>query len=236
MAKIKFSALVSEMSGKLNGSVIARGKNYTTVRNRVIPVNPNTALQSQIRQLFATISKNWSTLTETERSSWNSVVSQWIGTGIFADVKTLSGKALYQKLNNNLIMNGFLGISTPPAKANFTPFKITSATIDTSFTNVIGIGTLDGTNFTNPNERFVLKLSKRASAGTYNFQNLTKISILNANGLQSADFDTDDVIAGLELKGGVFQGDTYQIEIFALNISTGETTPSIKQRIVITEI
>lgn len=236
MAKIKFSALVSEMSGKLNGSVIVRGKSGAFVRNRVIPINANTTSQSAARQNFAIISKAWSSLTEAQRATWNSGVENWKYSNLFADIKKLSGKALFQKLNSNLVLNGFASITECPQKSEFPAIKIVEAVILNDFTNTIEIGTIDESNFPASNNAYILKLSNIGNAGTYKFQNYTKIAVIpNVENLTTVAFDTDEVIAGLEKKGGVIAGKVYGIEIFAINTLTGETTPSINARIVIGE-
>lgn len=236
MAKIKFSALVSEMSGKLNGSVVVRGKSGAFIRNRVIPINANTASQNAVRQNFAIISKAWSNLTETQRATWNAGVENWKYSNLFADIKKLSGKALFQKLNSNLVLNGFALINNCPEKSEFTAIKIVEAVILNDFTNTIEIGTIDESNFPASNNAYILKLSNIGNSGTYKFQNLTKIAIIpNVEDVATVAFNTDQVIAGLEAKGGVIAGKVYGIEIFALNITTGETTPSLNTRIVIGE-
>lgn len=230
MAKIKFSALVSEMSGKLNGSVIARGKNYTTLRNRVIPVNVNTASQSAVRQIFASISKNWSLLTEEQRIAWNNAVSQWKGTGIFADELQLTGKALYQKLNNNLLMNGFPGINLPPTKSLFP-----AVSMELTYTFAGGqiqvggtVRTIDNQNFGIENIVAIWKFSKPLSAGTSNVSNKlvkigqTEIPVDNNN---IAEIFNDEYDA----KFGARNFGTIGAEVFLLNTLTGETSKSVKE-------
>jgi len=117
--KAKFSALVSEFSGKLNGSVAVRGKSTAYFRNRVMPINPNTNAQQFVRQRFSIVSKAWSSLTQTQILAWNSAVANWKYSNLFADIKELSGKALYQKLNQNLITSNLSIINDPPTKVPF---------------------------------------------------------------------------------------------------------------------
>lgn len=230
MAKIKWSALVSEISGKLNGSVIARGKNYVTIRNRVIPVNVQSSFQMEVRQIFGIISKNWSTLTEEQRQAWNNAVPQWIGTGIFADALTLSGKSLYQKLNNNLIMNGYEGISEPPVKTIF-------PAVNYELTYTIGGGAiqLGGTIRTIDNQNFgvndlvaVWRFSKVASAGTSNLKG-------KAITLSQEDIATNVAILTTDLKDeyiqrfGTLGYGTILGEVFILNKVTGERSLGITE-------
>lgn len=230
MAKIKWSALVSEISGKLNGSVIARGKNYVTIRNRVIPVNPNTNEQSRVRQIFGVISKNWSTLTEEQRQAWNNAVAQWIGTGIFSDALTLSGKSLYQKLNNNLIMNGYEGISEPPAKTIFpaVSYELTY-TVGGGAIQLGGtIRTIDNQNFGLNNLVAVWRFSKVATAGTSNLKGraitLSKENILTNVAVLTTDLKDEYVARFGTLGYGTILG-----EVFILNKVTGERSLGITE-------
>ncbi len=114
MAKIKLSALVSEMRGKLNGSVFSKNRGGAYLRTKVTPVNPQTLAQGLVRASLTNLSQAWRGLTEGQRNSWNSAVSNFSSTDIFGDIKTPSGINLYNKLNLNLAAIGEAPISTPP--------------------------------------------------------------------------------------------------------------------------
>ena len=83
--------------------------------------------QTAVRQSFGAISQAWSGLTATQRDSWNSAVNDWQRTNIFADLITPSGKALYQRLNNQLVASGQAQVSLPPAKLEMVEGIVTSA-------------------------------------------------------------------------------------------------------------
>lgn len=123
MAKIKLSAIVSEMRGKLNGSVFSKNRGGAYIRTKVTPVNPQTLAQGIVRATLTALSQGWRGLTEAQRLAWNSAVSQFTGTDIFGDIKTPSGINLYNKLNLNLANIGVGPIATPP--------------------NVVGVGYID---------------------------------------------------------------------------------------------
>ena len=233
MAKIKFSALVSEMSGKLNGSVIARGKNYTTVRNRVIPVNVQSATQTQVRQIFATISKNWSSLSESQREAWNQAVPDWVGTGIFADTLTQSGKSLYQKLNNNLLMNGFEGVNLPPMKTNFTPIVIDMLGLIQGASELnFEVNSIDGALFPT-SQNLIIKMTRPLTAGTSNVNNkFVKLQNVVFQGASTPTFAGNLYDEYTAQFGNLPIPSTIGLECFLINNLTGET--SLKARKVIT--
>jgi len=132
MAKIKYSALVSDMRGKLNGSVMSKNRSGSYVRNKVTPSNPQTSAQMLIRGIFSEITKGWSQLSEVERQSWENSVEAFQGTNIFGDVVKPSGKTLFQKLNQNLMISGQASVSICPAPAELPYAGLTSAVFDVS--------------------------------------------------------------------------------------------------------
>lgn len=70
MALIK--PIHGQMSGSIAGNTYAHNKGGQYVRQRVVPTNPNTADQSQVRSVFAALAAGWSTgLTPTLRAAWD---------------------------------------------------------------------------------------------------------------------------------------------------------------------
>lgn len=114
MALVKFSALISEMRNKLNGSVFAKNRGGNYLRNKVTPVNPQSAFQTNVRGIFASISSAWRGLTQPQRDSWIAAAVDFPYTDVFGDTRTLSGNALHQKLNQNLVLMGESAITSPP--------------------------------------------------------------------------------------------------------------------------
>lgn len=143
MAKIKLSAIVSEMRGKLNGSVFSKNRGGAYVRTKVTPVNPQTLAQGLVRATLTNLSQAWRGLTEAQRLAWNAAVSAFTSTDIFGDIKTPSGINLYNKLNLNLAAIGEAPINTPPLAVGvgyFDTLSITAAagagTIAANFTAI----------------------------------------------------------------------------------------------------
>ena len=132
MAKIKLTAMVAEIRGKLNGTVFSRNSSGAYVRNKVTPVNPNTPDQSNVRADFTTVAQDWRDLTEAERDSWNQGVVAFSHTDVFGDNVPLSGFNLHQSLNLNLLAVGQSVITAPPLPAAV--FNFTSASLAADFT------------------------------------------------------------------------------------------------------
>lgn len=100
--KIKYSALVSDARGKLNGSVASKNRYGSYLRNKITPVNPQTTAQMEARQRFGSLSSAWAGLTQAQRNSWLNGTKDFPFTDIFGDIKHLSGNSLFVKLNSNL--------------------------------------------------------------------------------------------------------------------------------------
>ena len=124
MAKIKLGLVVTEASGKLGGHVFAKNKGGAYLRTKVTPSNPQSVAQTAVRILFAVISAGWSALTAAQRASWDAAVESFKVTNIFGDLKVLSGKALYQRLNQNRQLTGQAILQVAPAVA---PINATGA-------------------------------------------------------------------------------------------------------------
>jgi hypothetical protein len=128
MAKIKFSALVSDMRNKLNGSVLSKNRYGNYMRNKTTPVNPQTSFQQNARSILASLSQAWAGLTEAQRQGWRSLALTLPFTDIFGDPKTLTGNSLYVSLNANLLKVAQPAIPNPPLKIAIPSIQMTAMT------------------------------------------------------------------------------------------------------------
>lgn len=130
MAKIKYSALVSDMRNKLNGSVASKNRYGSYLRNKVTPVNPQTSYQQNVRQMLGSLSSQYRGLTEAQRQSWINGSQNFPFTDIFGDVRYLSGQTLFVKLNTNLINAGASQIDSAPLPVGVPEFAATGLTAE----------------------------------------------------------------------------------------------------------
>lgn len=114
MALIKLTAIVDNISGKLNGTVFAKNKGGHYMRSKSMPSNPKTSFQNAVRARFGAIAQLWGTLRESQRNAWNAMASEFPYTNRLGDTKILSGFALHQKLNTNLAVIGQSFVADPP--------------------------------------------------------------------------------------------------------------------------
>lgn len=114
MAKVLYTAVVADMRNKLNGSVFSKNRYGAYVRTKVTPVNPRTTAQQNARNILATWSAGWRSITQAQRNGWIAAAPNFPFTDVFGNIKFLSGNALYVKLNANLNYAGVAGIDDAP--------------------------------------------------------------------------------------------------------------------------
>lgn len=118
MAKIKFGMMMTDARGKLGGQVFSKNRAGAYVRTKVTPVNPQTALQQEGRELLGSLSQAWGTLQQNEVDAWNQAVDEWKTTDVFGDIKKPTGKNLFVKLN--MVRNRYFPTAgillSPPVK------------------------------------------------------------------------------------------------------------------------
>lgn len=196
MAKILYSALVSDMRNKLNGSVMSKNRYGSYVRNKVTPTNPQTVAQVLARNRLATWSQAWRGITQPQRNGWITGASAFPIIDIFGQSKILAGNALYTQLNVNLAIAGGTSIDdlpTPVSIPALTALTATSAAgtpalsivfaptpVDTGFTLVV-----EATPPTSQSIKFVKNkyriIATRAAASTSPFNALSAYAAIFGN-------------------------------------------------------
>lgn len=174
MAKIKLGAIVTDIRNKLGGHVFSKNRAGAYMRTLVTPVNPQTSAQSAVRSIFAQLSQTWSQLSDPQRAAWNGATDQYSSTDIFGDNRTLSGKALFQGLNQNLQLVGESVIYSPGSPneldlvGTFAPdYNTTTNALTTARTDENGVSYVQiyasgpvtaGTNFVKNKMRLILSV------------------------------------------------------------------------------
>lgn len=103
MAKIKFSAIVSDARGKIGGNVFSRNKAGAYIRTFVKPINPATSKQQTIRNRVQNLVVQWRGLTAALRLAWNNAAQSFPQTNKLGETYFLSGQQLFTKFNSNLL-------------------------------------------------------------------------------------------------------------------------------------
>ena len=100
MARIKTSALISSIIGKLNGSVFQNSQGGLIIRNQPAKINSNTLRSNSHKVGLSSVQGDWQNLTNQERTLWQTYA-------LYLNKK--------QKHNTSLIINGqqlFIDVNT----------------------------------------------------------------------------------------------------------------------------
>lgn len=136
-------------SGKIQGTVMGKGRSGAFARVRVKPVNPRTNSQIAQRSKLSTRSSAWRGLTAPQIAGWNAAADS----GAWAMKNTLgigfnpTGSQLYGQLNLNLAKIGSAAIAAAPAKESLPAILLGALTaaagtpaLSLAFTGTLGTG------------------------------------------------------------------------------------------------
>lgn len=106
MARIKYSPIVSEVSGSVGDATFAKWKGQSYIRARVTPSNPKTAAQTAVREAMKETVALWQALTDDMQG--------YFGAGVSGE--SLSGYNSFVKRNRTAIQQdeGLTGPKRPP--------------------------------------------------------------------------------------------------------------------------
>jgi len=105
MALIKLGALVSNISGSIGGTTFARNRGGAYIRNRTVPLNPQSVRQTAVRQLFGQLSNVWSTtLTAAQRTAWETYAANVPLVNALGESRNVSGINMFSR-GNALILD-----------------------------------------------------------------------------------------------------------------------------------
>jgi len=215
--KIKFGSIVVNGSGKLGGHVYSsnRGGNY--IRTLATPSNPQTPAQQTGRSIFTTLTQGWSSLTQSERDTWNGATGTFEKTDQFGDTRELSGKGLYISLNKELILIEQAKIDTAPSALSIVFPGVFAPTVTALDSTIV-------MNFENtpPIPGLVVRSSGPVSAGT----SFVKDKLRNIAVNDTAD---DGVMLGAayeERFGALVVGQKIAFSVYTVNLS-GQRSPQL---------
>jgi hypothetical protein len=194
--KIKWGALVVDGRGKIGGQIASKNGAGAYMKNKVTPSNPQTARQTAVRALFGAISAGWSALTTAQIAGWNGAVADWTNTNIFGDLKKPSGKALFQRLNNQAQSAGLSAVLTAPGKLDMPNSPVTAVPIGVAATTL----DLSGAD-TSASTQVVVWATPPVSAGTKNVK--TKLRQIYA--VAGDSYVAADAFTAYEAKYGTIE-------------------------------
>ncbi len=127
----------TQRSGSSGGTTWSRNRFGAYVRNRSVPVNPNTDRQVAVRNAVRSITIAWqNTLTQTQRDAWEVYASNIPWQNKLGQSVTLTGLNHYLRSNTPLVQNGI-------ARVDIAPVIFNLATAELALTATASEGTQD---------------------------------------------------------------------------------------------
>lgn len=133
MALIKAGALIAEIRGSVGGATFARNRGGQYVRNRSIPLNPQSPRQVEVRQEFGNLSNLWSTtLTPAQRTAWGVYAQNVPLPNALGEDRNVSGINMFSRGNSLLLDCGMALADDGPTVFTQGPSFTPTITIDAS--------------------------------------------------------------------------------------------------------
>ena len=189
--KIKYSALVMGVSGKLNGSVGATNKGGAYLRNKGVVSNPQTVAQQAVRSAFGALSSQFRELTSAQITAWNAAAADFPVIDRLGDTRYLTGLGLFVQLNTNLQSIGEAIILNPPAKQAFPAFDSMAVVMEVTAGSLssLNVGTAFGGSVAGFS--MLVRMSPSVSPSITNVKNrLRKIGSASAVSGSTITFET----------------------------------------------
>ena len=138
------SGMGMQLSGSVGGVVAARNAGGMYLRNRSVPVNPNSVRQQEARAAFAVSAADWRVLTTAQRGAWDGyAVESPVKNRLGEDI-TISGFAHYVRTNAFRAAAGAAALDVAP----ITPGQSSVGTLSVSTYSVANGFTLTAVDAT----------------------------------------------------------------------------------------
>ena len=228
MAIMTPGPLAAALSGSIGGTVFSRNRGGAYVRNRSIPVDPNTSFQIAVRAILANQSQNWADRTDAERAAWESWALQNPVTNALGNQIRLSGHQAYVQLNARIDFVNGTRIDTPPIIN--APLGLDTLTLSGD----IGAGSVAIAFTAAPtaaNGGLWVRSAVVNSAGVSYVRNLLRFTTLSDTA-EATPFDIEAFV--ITRHGALIVGQTLHVLVGTFDILTGLLSFGLTASVVIT--
>lgn len=234
MAKILMSGIgIVDIRGKIQGTVMSKGRSSATARVKVTPVNPQTVAQQAIRSVFSYFSAKFRTLGATVVAAWNAAAgSGFSSTNIFGQPFNSTGHGLYIGLNMNLNSVEVAELTNPPAPAGVSSPINFDPSADNSSTELFASTTFTGGGTAVPAGTALVVLATAPLSGGVSFVKgkYRVIDFIDA----AADTAATNLWSAYATKfGALSTGKRVGLSVVAINKTTGEAGIPFNQIITV---
>jgi hypothetical protein len=99
MARIVYGAIASEIRGSIGGHTFQKNAYGYTIKNKANMIKPASSAQNVIKSLLSVFASSWATLTDANRSSWNSWAASYPQYAKHNATSVLSGYAVFVRVH-----------------------------------------------------------------------------------------------------------------------------------------
>jgi len=149
------------LNGKDGSTVVCAGRYGLVSRRRVIPANPRTERQSEVRRNLAEQARRFGELTDAQREAWNAAAAMYQSQPRQGQSSPLTGLHLFIRVNCKLALFGLEPLNTPPLPPVFPELAPRELVI----TNTAGVVAVKLVCPADPGDNTVLRASPPRSAG-----------------------------------------------------------------------
>lgn len=131
MALVKLGAMIADARGSIGGTVFARNRGGAYVRNRTVPINPQSTRQTAVRALMAQLTNLWSvTLTQAQRDAWTLYADNVPLPNALGESRNVTGINMYVRANSLILDTGGTRVDDAPTQFTVGPTITPGITID----------------------------------------------------------------------------------------------------------
>lgn len=221
MARILLSAIVTEIRGKIGGTVFQAGQGGFQAKRLVTPRNPNIPIQVTRRNSFLAATTGWAGIGSTPQGTWSANPD----TG-------LSGYTTY--VRRNAIMRFFnqAPFTSFPGNASADTIDVRNTTISSSTFTIIGNSPF---NALSSGQNLAVLASRQMSPGRGAFSPSAYVQIAIVTGPHDFSSSHVDITTAYVSKfGALVTGRLINFKTMQIVLSTGNTTLSPQGSFIIT--
>ena len=130
MARVKFTAIVSEIRGSLGGNTFQANRYGFTLKNKSLQGFPNSLLQNFSKASLTQILQGWQNLTDAQRAQYNTYASSFPQYPKSGSTVALSGFEVWAKFNLQMACVGIAAspnaVLAPVVVPSYNPSLVTS--------------------------------------------------------------------------------------------------------------
>ena len=163
------SSLIVAASGSVGGSTYSRNRYGNYIRNRAMPVNPNTEFQAIVRNFMSQLVASWTeSLTGAQRDSWITYAANVPVTDKIGQQQFLTGQNHYIRSNLPRLQAGLAQVFTGPPTFDLGTFSPPTGSPDAG-TDTIDVVFADADAWANETGSAMLIYLSRPFSPTRNF-------------------------------------------------------------------